>query len=219
MIYQQWQLARHLILHLLNQQQLQVKSKYPSIINQSFRFFIFEYIALFIREYLFQIHKLQLHLQQLLSHQRYRQPPQPLLLFNLPLLLVRIQYDLIIEWNNDLNYYFNFHVWKSESNDIFASGLWCAKVYQHPSFGTNHGWEHTLYETSHGLLYGTNYDNKVSSVKVRDGCTLNGYDDKDLNNWIFTFNGDNPNLINDNNVNVNDKLTSYICECLGRSSQ
>ena len=99
------------------------------------------------------------------------------------------------------------------------SELWCAKVYQHPNFGNNGGWEYTLYETDSGSLHGTNYDNKVSSVKLREGCTLKGYDYKDLEELIFIFNEDKVNTINDQNVNVNDKLTSYSCACLGKSIQ
>ena len=99
------------------------------------------------------------------------------------------------------------------------SELWCAKVYQHPNFGSNGGWEYTLYETDSGSLHGTNYDNKVSSVKVREGCTLKGYDSNNLNNIIFTFDENKANTINDDNVNVHDKLTSYTCTCLGMSIQ
>ena len=89
-------------------------------------------------------------------------------------------------------------------------GLWCAKVYQHPNYG---GWEHSLYETDHGSLSGTNFDNKVSSVKMREGCILKGYDDNDLNDLIFTYNVDKTSTINSDKVNVNDKLTSYACQC------
>ena len=76
-----------------------------------------------------------------------------------------------------------------------------------------------MYETDNGSLHGTNYDNKVSSVKLREGCTMKGYDYEDLDELIFIFNEDKANTINDQNVNVNDKLTSYSCECLGRSIQ
>ena len=76
-----------------------------------------------------------------------------------------------------------------------------------------------MFETDNGSLYGTNYDNKVSSVKLREGCTLKGYDYKDLEELIFIFNEDKANTINDQNVNVNDKLTSYSCACLGKSIQ
>ena len=100
--------------------------------------------------------------------------------------------------------------------NYLEKGSWCAKVYQHPHFGA-HGWEHTLYETNDGSLHGTNYDNKVSSIKIRNGCTLKGYDNKNLKDMIFTFTEDKVNTINDDNVNVHDKLTSYSCNCLGRS--
>ena len=76
-----------------------------------------------------------------------------------------------------------------------------------------------MYETDNGSLHGTNYDNKVSSVKLREGCTMQGYDHKDLGELIFIFNEDKANTINDQNVNVNDKLTSYSCTCNGRLIQ
>ena len=83
----------------------------------------------------------------------------------------------------------------------------CATVFQGFNYG---GWGHDLLETDHGSLFGTDRDHDVSSVKVREGCTLEGFDDKDLESWIFSFNADQPEI---NDVLVNDKLTSYSCKC------
>lgn len=64
-------------------------------------------------------------------------------------------------------------------------------------------------ETDHGSLSGTDKDNEATSIKVRPGCTLKGFDDDDLKNQIFNYTTDDEWL----DAEKNDKLTSYICEC------
>ena len=87
---------------------------------------------------------------------------------------------------------------------------WCAQIFQHHNYD---GWDYMLYETDKGYLSGTDYDNKVSSIKIREGCILKGYDDDDLNNFIFGFNKDKPKL---SKLDGNELLTSYSCKCNGK---
>ena len=91
---------------------------------------------------------------------------------------------------------------------------WCAKIYKSINFAVwDSNWEHELFDDDHGSLSGTNKDNEATSIKIRDGCTLKGFDDDELNNQIFNYNTDIKRLDPDKN----DKLTSYICECKSKN--
>ena len=56
-------------------------------------------------------------------------------------------------------------------------GPWCAKLYRHAWFI---GWVEVVGETNGNSLAGDSMDDKISSVKVRDGCTFKGYDGYEL---------------------------------------
>ena len=93
---------------------------------------------------------------------------------------------------------------------ISAPKKWCAKIYKSINFAVwDSNWEHELFEEDQGSLLGTNKDNEASSIKVRDGCTLKGFDDDELKIQIFNYTTDIERL----DPEKNDKLTSYICEC------
>ena len=85
---------------------------------------------------------------------------------------------------------------------------WCAKAYGSVRYTS---WEHVLSETGHGSLFGSHIDNNVSSVKIRSGCKLTAYDDNELNNLIFSYTVDEPNLTE--TPGQNDRMTSYTCTC------
>ena len=82
---------------------------------------------------------------------------------------------------------------------------WCAKIY---ASSYHNGNVYKLFETDQGSLSETPFDNEASSFKVREGCTLQGFDDDDLNNPIFDITTD----IGWDET-INDKLTGYICKC------
>ena len=67
-----------------------------------------------------------------------------------------------------------------------------------------------MYETDHGSLSGTHNDNLVSSIKVKQGCTISGYDNSDQTGLLFTYHTDKDVMTWGSN---GDKLTSYTCKC------
>ena len=89
----------------------------------------------------------------------------------------------------------------------------CAKIFDSLNFG---GAAKELFETEYGSLLGTQFDDKTTSVKINDGCLLKGFDDNDMKIPIFTYTTNNKFIERDNDVYVNDKLTSYSCECYGK---
>ena len=89
----------------------------------------------------------------------------------------------------------------------------CAKIFDWPYFG---GVAKELFETDQGSLLGTDLDDTTTSVKINDGCRLIGFDDNEMNIQIFDYTTDNRLIDQENNVYVNDKLTSYSCQCLGK---
>ena len=52
-------------------------------------------------------------------------------------------------------------------------------------------------------------NDKVSSIKVRTGCTFKGYHHSGLNNLMFSATSDINSLGKDNY----DKMTSFSCNC------
>ena len=93
----------------------------------------------------------------------------------------------------------------------FPSEPWCATVYPDYDYGLP---EHKLVQADHGTLFETDAEFVgVSSVKVRKGCTLTGYDDRYRENKIFTYSEDTARI-----DNGNDKMTSYTCKCQGTPS-
>ena len=84
----------------------------------------------------------------------------------------------------------------------------CAKVYENIEYD---GWMAILPETSQGSFFeDPDKDNEVSSVKIRPGCTLKGYDGKGQDSLIFTYTNDEPSLFM---KPENDRMTSYSCSC------
>ena len=92
--------------------------------------------------------------------------------------------------------------------EIMITADWCAKAYGSVRYTS---WERVLPETSRGSLFESDEDNSVSSVKIRSGCKLTAYDDNDLNNLIFTYTDDEPDLTKISGHN--DRMTSYTCTC------
>ena len=89
----------------------------------------------------------------------------------------------------------------------------CAKIFDSLDFG---GVAKELFETDYGSLLGTDFDDTTTSVKINPGCRLIGFDDKEMNIQIFDYTTDNRLIDQENNVYVNDKLTSYSCQCVGK---
>ena len=85
------------------------------------------------------------------------------------------------------------------SHDIYSVS-WCAKVYEHGSYG---GWVEELGIGSNTL----SHDNGASSVKVQSSCTFTGYAGID-------FTGTSEIITEDTDlVSNNDQFSSYTCEC------
>ena len=94
-----------------------------------------------------------------------------------------------------------------------ASGKMCAKIFDSLDFG---GVAKELFETDYSSLLGTDFDDTTTSVKINPGCRLIGFDDNEMNIQIFDYTTDNRLIDQENNIYVNDKLTSYSCQCLGK---
>ena len=94
--------------------------------------------------------------------------------------------------------------------DLQFLGTWCAKLYEH---GNYLGWQHEVSETLDESLVEHGKNDKVSSIKVRPGCTFKGYHHSGLNDLMFTVSSDMSFVGIDNN----DKMTSFSCECSGKN--
>ena len=91
---------------------------------------------------------------------------------------------------------------------LILANDWCAKVYEEIYYS---GWEYIISKSNNGSFFGTDKDNEVSSVKIRSGCKLKGYDGYHLNDLIFDYTKDEARLTM--NSGQNDHLTSYTCTC------
>ena len=59
-----------------------------------------------------------------------------------------------------------------------------------------------------------NYDNAVTSIKVRTGCIFKGYDEKSKVTFLKEILGDIP-MFGTLTPNINNLISSYSCSCGG----
>ena len=84
--------------------------------------------------------------------------------------------------------------------------MWCAKLYPHADYV---GLEQVVLPTNYGT---PTKDDDISSIKVRDGCTLKAYDLANKEELLGTFTSDIPKGYQIGN----DKLSSFSCSCIGK---
>ena len=82
----------------------------------------------------------------------------------------------------------------------------CASLYEHKNFG---GWKEDVDMGEGNILHRNDH---VSSVKVRQGCTLNAYRHINFKDMMFTVTEDVTRLHHEDN----DHMTSYRCYCGGK---
>ena len=96
--------------------------------------------------------------------------------------------------------------------NYFSGKGWCANIYEHSDYS---GRNLPSPETDRISLVGTFMNNEASSIKIRDGCTLIGYDDDNFNKFLFALKDDEA-LNKGDNAGSNNKMTSYSCRCGGK---
>ena len=100
------------------------------------------------------------------------------------------------------------------TNIVSCSDLWCAKLYEEDHFG---GWVHEVAITEYDSLYDTYKNDKVSSYKVRTGCTFTAYHNIHLDALMFSASTDTlDKLVPTLEEEYDDKMTSFSCECSGK---
>ena len=82
----------------------------------------------------------------------------------------------------------------------------CASLYEHKNYG---GWKEDVDMGEGNILH---RNDRVSSVKVRQGCTFNAYRHINFRDMMFTVTEDVSKLHNEDN----DHMTSYRCYCGGK---
>ena len=83
---------------------------------------------------------------------------------------------------------------------------WCAKLYRHENYK---GWESIVEQTSQ-LDLQNGHNNRVSSVKVKPGCTLKLYKGHSNTGLLGTWTSDDTFL-----DGSNDQASSLSCDCQG----
>ena len=79
----------------------------------------------------------------------------------------------------------------------------CASLYEHHNYG---GWEEDVKEGQGDILH---KNDLVSSLKVKQGCTLEAYRDIGYQDMMFSVTED----VNGLHHEDNDHMTSYRCYC------
>ena len=81
----------------------------------------------------------------------------------------------------------------------------CATMFEHIDYGGDHK------DVNRGEVpwIGDIWNDEVSSIKVRSGCVLNAYEDKDFRGDQKSFSG-NVRRVGDG---WNDRISSYTCSC------
>jgi hypothetical protein len=87
---------------------------------------------------------------------------------------------------------------------FFLISDWCAKIYEDDDFG---GWEIVVGETTLLNLNTIQFEDKLTSVRVRPGCTLDLFDHWNNDGLLGSLTS-NVSL-----VNYNDKVSSLSCTC------
>ena len=88
--------------------------------------------------------------------------------------------------------------------------VWCAKLYGNDDYG---GWNYEVTQTNSANMP-DNYDNAVTSIKVRTGCIFKGYDEKSKVTFLKEILGDIPKF-GTLTPNINNQISSYSCSCGG----
>ncbi|CAL4058763.1 unnamed protein product [Meganyctiphanes norvegica] len=84
----------------------------------------------------------------------------------------------------------------------------CAQVFRNAGCDADH--LTMLYGEETADLENTGWNDEITSVVVRDGCTYTGYDDHNFQGDGNDFQGIHLNLINDG---FNDLISSHTCYC------
>ena len=84
----------------------------------------------------------------------------------------------------------------------FSDG-WCARLYEHDDYN---GWEQWVSETNYGT---PSHNDAVTSIRVKDGCTLIAYKHINKGTLLEKFTSD-VSLLKDN-----DEISSFSCNCGG----
>jgi len=93
--------------------------------------------------------------------------------------------------------------WSHWSMDCCAQPDWCAKVYEHGSYG---GWEEVIYEGRKNLVH---RNDAISSVKVNTGCSVSFYHHTNYVGYMVTYSAGTTFV----GYNNNDRASSVICQC------
>ena len=83
---------------------------------------------------------------------------------------------------------------------------WCAKYYEHSNFK---GWEKVVGDTSQ-LNLPSAENNKISSIRVRHGCTIKLFNHHNYVELLDSLKNDKSDL-----KTYNDKVSSFSCACQG----
>ena len=83
---------------------------------------------------------------------------------------------------------------------------WCAKYYEHSNFK---GWEKVVGDTSQ-LNLPSAENNKISSIRVRHGCTIKLFNHHNYVELLDSLKNDKSDL-----KTYNDKVSSISCACQG----
>lgn len=96
----------------------------------------------------------------------------------------------------------------------------CAIMYEHAEPDINTSCFGATLQASNGERSNWNeaWNDRISSMVVREGCTLSGYEHGDFDGNKKDFTGVHEYLPNENEMkhewNWNDKISSYVCKCI-----